>query len=304
MKSVDLHFHLLPGVDDGPADMEESVALAAAAVEDGTRLVVATPHVRPEYVTDVRELRDRLRELRARLASERVPLGVRCGGELGHEMVGRLDQAELDSIAQGPPDARWLLLETPFYLPGPDFHGAAAELRERGFAVVLAHPERSADAALYGGAALLFELAAGSLAQINALSLSGGHGEDARRAGLLYARTGLAGVVASDAHGVSRPPALRRALQAMLAQGVPAEIARSLTGSAPRRLLSRGVRPGVPRYRTISSELSWNGGSRSSRPESCRAGAGSPIRGGRMVVSTAGGAKWVSAPSARSGSKR
>lgn len=284
--------------------MEESVALAAAAVEDGTRMVVATPHVRPEYVTDVRELQDRLRELRARLASEGVPLEVRCGGEISHEMVPRLDQDELESIAQGPRDGRWLLLETPFGLLDPDFHEAAAELRARGFGVVLAHPERSADAALYEGAGLLHELAAGSLAQVNALSLTGGHGDDARRAGLLYARTGLASVVASDAHGPTRPPALRLAHREMLAQGVPAEMVRSLTGSGPRRLLARGVRRGVPRYRTTSSDVSCAGGSRPSRSSSSRAGVGSSTAGGPMVASAPGRAKSVSTPSERSGSKR
>ena len=303
MKSVDLHFHLLAGVDDGPTEMEESVALAAAALEDGTRTVVATPHVRPEYLTDVRELHDRVTELRARLAAERLPLAVRCGGELGHEMVGRLRQDELDSIAQGPPDARWLLLETPFELPGPDFHDAAAELRERGFGVVLAHPERSADASLDEGAALLRELGAGAHAQLNAMSLTGGHGEDARRAALLYARTGLASVVASDAHGPTRPPALQRAWREMLAQRVPAKLASALTGSNPRRLLSRGIRRGVPRYEATSSGV-FRRFPVPSASGSSRAGLGSSTGGGTMVASAAGSGKSASAPSVRSGSKR
>src|SRR3954471_4136430 len=102
MSYADIHFHLLPGVDDGPSSMDESVALAAAAVADGTSVVVATPHVRPGFLTDVSELPDRVRELEDRLAREQIGLAVRRGAELGHDMVGRLSQAELDSVAHGP----------------------------------------------------------------------------------------------------------------------------------------------------------------------------------------------------------
>src|SRR5439155_13615423 len=88
MTYADIHFHLLPGVDDGPSSMDESVALAAAAVADGTSVVVATPHVRAGFVTDVSDLPDRVRELEERLAREKIGLAVRRGAELGHEMVG------------------------------------------------------------------------------------------------------------------------------------------------------------------------------------------------------------------------
>jgi protein-tyrosine phosphatase len=105
--AADLHFHLLPGVDDGPGDMAASLELARAAVADGTTTVVATPHVRPPFVCDVSELRERVAELRAALDAAGLELEVRRGGEVHHRMVGRLDQAELDSIAHGPPGSRW-----------------------------------------------------------------------------------------------------------------------------------------------------------------------------------------------------
>ena len=105
--AVELHFHLLPGVDDGPDTMADSLELARLAVEQGTGTVVATPHVRRDFVTDVWELPGRVAELRAALARENVPLTVLCGGEIGHAMVGRLGQAELELLAQGPADGRW-----------------------------------------------------------------------------------------------------------------------------------------------------------------------------------------------------
>src|SRR4051794_10560234 len=76
---TDLHCHLLPGVDDGPATMAESVEYAAAAAGAGTTTIVAPPHVE---LVDVSELPDHVRALRVALESEGVTLDVRCGGEL------------------------------------------------------------------------------------------------------------------------------------------------------------------------------------------------------------------------------
>ena len=240
-RGVDLHFHLLPGLDDGPATLSDSLRLAAAAVADGTGTVVATPHVRHDFVTDVRQLPERVDEVCRALESEGIPLAVRCGGELGHDMVGRLSQQDLETIAQGPPDGRWLLVEAPFLCIDEDFHLATAELRDRGFGVVVAHPERSADAALDGSAGLLRELREGSLAQLNALSLSGGHGAEAEDAAFRLVDDGMAAIVGSDAHGPTRPPALVKALRSLLGRGVDAATARALTGPGPRRLLARGI---------------------------------------------------------------
>jgi protein-tyrosine phosphatase len=240
-RGVDLHFHLLPGVDDGPSTLADSLELARAAVEDGTATIVATPHVRTDFVTDVLGLSERVRELQAALDAEGIPLGVRCGGELGHDMVGRLSQHELETIAQGPVDGRWLLVEAPFERISGDFHAATTELRGRGFGVLLAHPERSADASLDGSAGLLRELRQGSLAQLNALSLGGGHGAEAEEAAFRLVDEGMASVVGSDAHGPTRPPALAKALCSLLGRGVDAAAARALTASGPRRLLVRGL---------------------------------------------------------------
>ena len=242
-RGADLHFHLLPGVDDGPESLPESLDLARAAVEEGTGRVVATPHVRGDFLTDVSTLPDRITELRAGLRRAGIPLEVHCGGELGHDMVGRLIQSELELIAQGPPGCRWLLVEAPFQGYDEDFHAATDELRERGFAVVVAHPERSADASHDGAAGLRRELRAGSATQLNALSLTGGHGADAEVAAFRLVEEGIATIVGSDAHGPTRPPALVRALRSLLGRGVDAGVARALTATGPRRLLSRGIPP-------------------------------------------------------------
>jgi len=242
MAYVDLHFHLLPGVDDGPADMDASLELARAAVADGSATVVVTPHVRPDLgLTDAVEIHARVLQLRGALAGAGIPLEVRCGGELGHELVGTMRQSELELLAQGPSGSRWLLVETPFHGVGPDFHAATAELRDRGFGVLVAHPERSADASLDGSSGLRAELEAGSLAQLNALSLTGDHGEEARGAAWELIAEGLIAVVASDAHGPTRPPALSVARRTLLEVGVTRRATAALVGSTPHRLMALGL---------------------------------------------------------------
>jgi protein-tyrosine phosphatase len=241
MPYADLHFHLLPDVDDGPADMEASLELARAAVAEGTGTVVVTPHFRADLgVTDAVEIHARVMELRGALEAAAIPLQVRCGAELGHELVGRMRQSELELVAQGPSGSRWVLVETPFEGIGGGFREATAELRARGFGVLVAHPERSADASLDGSTGLRAELAAGSLAQLNALSLTGQHGKEACSAAWELVAEGLIAVIASDAHGPTRPPALERARRTLVEVGVSRAVALSLVGSAPHRLLTAG----------------------------------------------------------------
>ncbi|MEA2459095.1 MAG: protein-tyrosine phosphatase [Thermoleophilaceae bacterium] len=241
MSYADIHFHILPGVDDGPSSMDESVALAAAAIEDGTRVVVATPHVRTGFITDVSDLPDRVRELEDRLARDGIELHVRRGAELGHDMVGRLSQPELDSIAHGPPGSRWLLVETPFLGLGDEFTAATDELRDRGFAVVVAHPERARDSVVATAATLRHELDRGSLLQVNAWSLVGRHGPEAYERAHSLLRTGKVGLIASDAHGGRRQPALTLAVAAAGQAGLSSHDVRRMVGSTPHQLLERGL---------------------------------------------------------------
>ena len=237
---AEIHFHILPGIDDGPREVEDSLELAARARADGTATVVATPHVRTDFHTRVDDLPERVRELQAEIDAEGAPIALRVGAELGHDMVGRLDQHELDSIAHGPPGARWLLVESPFGGLDEEFAAATDELRDRGFATVIAHPERAAGVLDDGARPLRRELAAGAVLQVNASSLLGVHGGPARDAGVAIAST-FPVALASDAHGPWKPPSLTAGMRAAVELGVPAPLARRMADSAPRALLRNGL---------------------------------------------------------------
>jgi protein-tyrosine phosphatase len=242
---TDIHFHALADVDDGPATMEDSLELARLAVRDGTRTVVATPHIRREYLADPSEVRPRVAELQDRLRLEGIPLSVLPGGELDAEMVGSLTQEELDGIAVGRIGARWLLLEAPFEgLEG--LVDPAAELRARGFGVVLAHPERAAGV-LAGGCRLLrAQLAAGCVTQVSASSLMGAHGHEAQASAWTLIDYGLAHVVASDAHSRRRAPCLEEGTDRLLAGGATFVTVRRLIDINPRELVAAGVPRRLP----------------------------------------------------------
>jgi protein-tyrosine phosphatase len=237
---TELHFHLLPGVDDGPRDDGEAVELARLAVADGTGRVVATPHVRQ---LDVSEIPSRTEELRARLHEAGVGLEIRGSGELSPDDVARLGDAQLESLALGPPGRRWLLVEAPLVPTEPGLRAAASQVRARGFGVLVAHPERSPTTE---AADVREEVAMGARIQINASSLSGTHGPEAERAALELARSGLPFVVSSDAHSPSRPPLLTEGARALAAAGFDTAMIQAAVDTVPEQLLADGLAATAP----------------------------------------------------------
>jgi protein-tyrosine phosphatase len=243
MQRAELHFHLLPGVDDGPIDLDEAVALGRLAVADGTSMVTVTPHVRDLLAAGVLdEVPARVRAVQDALDAAGVPLEVLTGAELAHDDVPALDDRRLDAIAQGPPGRRWVLIEAPLFGDAAGFLDATAELRARGFGTLIGHPERCTELMLADGA-IARERAAGALLQVNASSLTGYHGETAQAFGFRLLRAGLVDVIASDAHGVSRPPRLGEALDVVASAGFSRADVEPLTSAGPRALLARGIAP-------------------------------------------------------------
>jgi protein-tyrosine phosphatase len=247
---IELHFHLLPGVDDGPQDMAEAVALARLAVEDGTGVVCVTPHVRELLRQGIlHTVPARVAEVRAALARAGVPLDVRTGGEVAHEDLPALADGDLEALAQGPPGRRWVLIEAPLF--GDDLAGflaGTAELRRRGFGTLIGHPERCRPLMEADGA-IEAELRAGAVLQVNGSSLTGHHGERCRAWALGLVRAGQVHVLASDAHRPSRGPVLTAALAALAAEGVHGPAAEALAAANPRALLARGLAAAPPSAR-------------------------------------------------------
>jgi protein-tyrosine phosphatase len=246
---IDLHAHLLPGVDDGPPDLPSALALAAAAVAEGTRVMAATPHIGYTHGIDPRALAGRADALRAALADAGIPLEVAAGGELAPDRALDLSEDELRAIALG--GSRCLLLECPFTRAGGLMPRLVAHLQAKGMRVLLAHPERS-PAFLDDADALRALVERGAFAQLTAGSLGGVFGSTVRRASRTFLEQGLVHCVASDAHTASggRSPALAVPVAAALdGWGQEPELTRWLCHDAPRALLDDSELPPRPDWR-------------------------------------------------------
>ena len=197
---IDLHCHLLPGIDDGPGTMAESLALAAALAADGVRSAAATPHVRPDHPDVVgAELGDRRAELQGAIDAEGIALQVLPGAEVDLAYGLELSDDELRVLSLGGSSA--LLVETPYGPVSDLFEEQLFSLSLRGFRPLLAHPERNRafqenPERLAGltGRGVLLQVTAEALLRSPRRSATGRLATD-------LVERGLVGVLASDAHG-------------------------------------------------------------------------------------------------------
>jgi protein-tyrosine phosphatase len=199
---IDLHCHMLPGIDDGPGTLEESVEFARSMSEQGIRTVVATPHVRPDHPGVVPlELAERCDALRARLGAAGIELELLPGGELDLATGLEMGPEELRLVSLGQ-RGQILLVETPYAPLVTMFEEALDRLRYAGFELLLAHPERN-PTFQRNPERLTALVRRGILVQVTASSLTRRPRESssARLAHQLVG-DGLAHVIASDAHGV------------------------------------------------------------------------------------------------------
>lgn len=195
---IDLHSHVLPGVDDGVRTIEASLELLRAAAGDGIDRIAATPHVREDYPTTPREMELRLAEVCGAAREAAIPVEILGGGELDLAFVARLGDDDLRRFGLGGNPAL-LLLEFPYLgwpLPLADL---VFDLQLRGYRIVLAHPERNADVQLEPER-LRPLVDNGVVVQLTAASLDGRLGGAPRAAARRLLDAHLAHLVASDAH--------------------------------------------------------------------------------------------------------
>jgi protein-tyrosine phosphatase len=209
---IDLHSHILPGLDDGARTLADSVDIAWAALEDGIRVIAGTPHVRDDWPTEAETMEQRVGELRAELEAARVPLDVRAGAEIALDWAVKLPVEELRRFGLG--GSRYLLVETPYHgwpLQLPD---VLLSLRDRGFVPVLAHPERNPEVQARPER-LVPLVEAGILVQVTAASVDGRIGRRAAECSHRLIQGRVAHLLASDAHHASvRAVGMRAAAKA------------------------------------------------------------------------------------------
>ena len=243
---IDLHSHVLFGLDDGARSVEESVAMVREAEAEGVSVLAATPHVRADYPTTAEQMEERLREVTA--ATETAGLAVRlvAGGELSLEEAARLPTAELQRLSLG--GAGTLLVEFPYQGWPVGLDEQLFTLRARGFRVLLAHPERNAEVAARPDR-LRPLVESGVLVQVTAASLTGTFGSLPQRAGQALLRLGLAHVIARDVHAAGE---VRSGLGAVMRTIPDRALASRLTREAPAAILAGEELPPMPARRALA----------------------------------------------------
>jgi len=251
---IDLHSHILSGLDDGSATPAESLELARSAVADGIRVLAATPHVRDDYPTEPVAMEAGVAALRAALGEAAIPLELLPGGEVALERLDRLGAEERARFGLGG-NPSYLLVEFPYYGWPIDLGERLLRLQVEGVTPVLAHPERNADVQ-ERPERLEAAVSAGALIQVTAGSLEGNVGRAARRAARRLLALELVHVIASDAHSpLVRSAGLSRARAAVGDEGLAAylleEAPAQILAGEPVRLFRQGTARG-PRLNGIA----------------------------------------------------
>ena len=217
---IDLHNHLLPGIDDGSPDIETSIALARIALADGITHMVCTPHIHPgRYENTKRTIALALVKFRQALKAANLNLQVRAAAEvrIGPEIMTGIEENTLPFLGhwQGKPV---LLLELPHGEIPLGSDRLTAWLLRQGVQPMIAHPERN-KAAMKTPNKLKPFIEQGCLFQVTAGSMAGHFGEHAQKLATQLLRDGLITILATDAHNIQhRPPIMSVARKVVIAE--------------------------------------------------------------------------------------
>lgn len=233
---VDIHNHILPGVDDGAVSYEQALEMARAAVADGIDTIVATPHFRyGRKENDTAEVLAQVPLLQERIDEAGIPLRVVPGGEIPvfGEILDLLREGRVPAMGNS---GRWILLEMPFDRLPSGLREVVFRIQALGYQIVVGHPERCA--AFHRDPESISRFFPEDVAlQITSHSLTGQFGSHARQCALSLLRQGHPVILASDAHDpVGRPPVLSEGRE-VATRHVGEDYARQMVCDLPRALV-------------------------------------------------------------------
>lgn len=197
---IDIHTHILPGVDDGASNWNEALNMARAAVAEGITTIIATPHhANGRYHNTASEVVEYVRHMNEQLTAIGVPLTIRAGQEirLHHDLLEAWSRKELIPLAE----SSYVLIELPSSGIPKETYALFHELNVMKLKPIIAHPERNAEIVRYPDRlAQLIDI--GAFAQVTSHSLLGGFGRQIEKTAWSLCRSGLIHLVSSDAHHV------------------------------------------------------------------------------------------------------
>jgi protein-tyrosine phosphatase len=240
---VDIHCHILPGVDDGPKTWETAIEMCKMASADGITHIVATPHANDRYAYDRNRLQSMLEQLRSSLGSPAPELTLGCDCHLSYE--------NLQDISVYPGrfvigETGYLLVEFSNYGVPPQMTDYLIRLLQGGITPIITHPERC-QPLVRNRARVLEWVDAGCVVQVTASALTGRWGETALAYALGLLDRDAVHVLATDAHDtVNRPPNLSAARD-YVARDYGEDIARALVEDNPAAIVAGKDLPYFPK---------------------------------------------------------
>jgi len=236
---IDIHAHILPGIDDGPATLEESLEMARIAVKDGIHTMIATPHcLNGLYFNWRTDILRACEQLNSALKKQEIPLTLLPGSEvrLSPEILEEIKKGRLMTLND---TGRYLSLELPDQFLPQSINLLINRLKERDITPIITHPERNL--AIQHNIELLHEfISAGALIQITAGSLTGKFGPVVLKCCQRLVESDMAHFMGTDAHSpTSRPPTLFAAFK-KLSSLLGEKRAKKMMSEAPNAMLLGG----------------------------------------------------------------
>lgn len=242
---IDLHCHLLPGIDDGATDLDTSLQMARIAVADGIRVMACTPHITPPlYNNTALDIRRRVQALQAEINAAGIDLRLIAGADI-HV---RVDLVELLGQTPSPclQGTRYFLFEPPHAVLPPNLDSFSRAILKAGYIPILTHPERLTWIEQhYDLVCSLDEM--GVAVQLTAGSITGTFGKRAQYWSERMLDEGRVDIIASDAHGPRGRPPVLSAARDEISKRLGDEAGRSMTFSNPARIIKNEALPAKQR---------------------------------------------------------
>ena len=250
---IDLHCHILPGLDDGPSDVAESIEMARLAVSDGIQTIVATPHTLNQiHSNPLSEVDASVSRMQRILHKEQIAIDLLPGSDvqLCRGMVNRILNREVATING---NKRYILVEFPFMAVPNGANEEIFQLKLHNITPVITHPERIP--AFQHRMDILHKLVTmGCLIQVTAMSITGEFGKGIMESAHMLLNLRMAHIIASDAHSArKRPPILSHAVE--VAAGILGSMseAEAMVMDRPRAVID-GKPVEVPDPRTLQKK--------------------------------------------------
>ena len=252
---IDLHCHILPGIDDGAPNLEVALAMARAAVNDGIKITACTPHIYPGlYENSQTIIAQAIAEFELELKRHDIPLTLTIGADthLAPDLLQGIEQGRIPTLGH----SRFLLLEPPHHVAPPRFEEAVFQLLAAGIVPVITHPERLTWIEThYSKMTALVD--AGAWMQITSGSLTGRFGRRPKYWAERMVDERLVHILATDSHHIDkRPPYLAEGRDAVAKRCGEIE-ALNMVDVRPRAILAdlpQAQIPDLPERQPLSKD--------------------------------------------------